>query len=130
MVCLPFLLWLCVVTCIGAFPTAGIMEQQTSTFNEAIHGEAKPIPQSFVQPMIERAMLSTSLPYTQYVTSPIQASFPQAKAPKPIKEFKFVNAPITVSCFGRCGNDHHLIFDIIYIPSFVPTVEGVWVCGE
>jgi Flp pilus assembly protein protease CpaA len=59
-------------------------------------GGSKPVPLSFTQPMIDAAISSQQLPYTQAIAAPLAASFPTSKAPKPVKEFKYVNAPITV----------------------------------
>lgn len=99
---------------IGAFTSAPILQQQASVFNEAIHGEAKPVPLSFTQPMVEAAMLSQQLPYQQAITAPIASSFPQGKAVKPIKEFKIVNAPIMVY---HCCISYIIILIIIIIAS-------------
>jgi len=78
----------------GVWDNPQAIRQQQSTYNDALFGGAKPIPQSFVQPMLDAAMLSQQTPYTAAVQESTTA-FPHSKGVKPIKEFKFVNAPIT-----------------------------------
>jgi hypothetical protein len=78
---------------LDAFPSAAVLQQQSLLYNAAIMGEPKPVPLSFTQPMIDAAMLSQQLPYQQAIATP--AAFPQGKTVKPVKEFKYVNAPIT-----------------------------------
>jgi hypothetical protein len=80
---------------LDAFPSAAVLQQQASLYNAAIMGEPKPVPLSFTQPMIDAAMLSQQLPYQQAIAAPAAHQFPQGKSVKPVKEFKYVNAPIT-----------------------------------
>jgi len=66
------------------------LESPHLAFTQAIYGEAKPIPNSFVAPMMERATKSQNAP----VMAPHADAFPKPKGVQAIREFRFVNAPV------------------------------------
>jgi len=70
--------------------TAKLMEDSHATFQQALYGGRQSVPHSFIQPMLDAATLSKNQP----IVAPVQEAFPKPKAVQPIKEFKYVNAPI------------------------------------